>query len=84
MEERHKDPRRVELKKFGLRPEKYDIKGDLEGWVNQFEEYAAIGQWSDDELASLLFLLLTGGAQMYFVRLQEHKHMTYHARVEAL
>ena len=32
------EPRRIELKKFSLRPEKYDGKVDFEGWVNQFEE----------------------------------------------
>ena len=36
------DQRRIELKKFSLRPEKYDGKGDFEGWVNQFEEYATL------------------------------------------
>ena len=30
------EQRRVQLKKFSLRPEKYDGKGDFEGWVNQF------------------------------------------------
>ena len=34
------EPRRIELKKFSRRPEKYDGKVDFEGWVNQFEEYA--------------------------------------------
>ena len=48
----------VELKKFSLRPEKYDGKGDFEGWVNQFEEYATLGQWDEEEKASLLFLSL--------------------------
>ena len=43
--------RRVELKKFSLRPEKYDRKVNFEGWVNQFEEYAILGQWSDEERA---------------------------------
>ena len=37
------EQRRIELKKFSLRPEKYDGKGDFEGWVNQFEEYANLG-----------------------------------------
>ena len=32
----------VELKKLSLQPEKYDRKGDFEGWVNQFEEYAML------------------------------------------
>ena len=41
--------RRIELKKFSLRPEKYDGKGDFEGWVNQFEEYATLGQWTEEE-----------------------------------
>ena len=35
------EQRKVELKKFSLRPEKYDVKGDFDGWVNQFKEYAA-------------------------------------------
>ena len=56
------EQRRVDLKKFSLRPEKYDGKGDFEGWVNQFEEYATLGQWNEEEKASLLFLSLTGGA----------------------
>ena len=60
----------VELKKFSLRPEKY------EGWVNQFEEYAILGQWSDEERASLFC--------RYFVGLPERENMTYQARVEAL
>ena len=47
-EEQH----RVELKKFSLRPEKYDWKGDFEGWVNQFEEYATLGQGNEEEKAS--------------------------------
>ena len=34
---------RVELKKFSLRLENYHRKGDIEGWVNQFEEYAMLG-----------------------------------------
>ena len=50
---------RVELKKFSLRPEKYDGKGDFKGRVNQFEEYATLGQWNEKEKASLLFLSLT-------------------------
>ena len=37
------EQRRVELKKFSLRPEKYDGKGDFEEWVNQFDEYATLG-----------------------------------------
>ena len=57
--------RRVELKKLSLRPEKYDGKVDFEGCVNQFKEYAILGQWSDEERASLLFLSLTGRARMY-------------------
>ena len=63
--------RRIELKKFSLRPEKYDGKVDFEGWVNQFEEYAALGQWTEEEKSSLLFLSLTAGARMYFVGLPE-------------
>ena len=63
------DQRRIELKKFSLRSEKYNGKGDFEGWVNQFEEYATLGQWNEEEKASLLFLSLTAGARMYFVGL---------------
>ena len=66
------------------RREKYDGKVNFEGWVNQFEEYAALGQWSEDEKASLLFLSLTGGARMYFVGLLERKKIAYGARGEAL
>ena len=73
------DQRRIELKKFSLRPEKYDGKGDFEGWVNQFE-----GQWKEEEKASLLFLSLTAGACMYFVGLPEREKMAYATRVEAL
>ena len=29
------EQRQLELKKFSLRPEKYDGKGNFEGWVNQ-------------------------------------------------
>ena len=43
------EPCRIELKKFSLRPEKYDGKVDFEGWVNQFEEYATLGQWTEEE-----------------------------------
>ena len=48
-EDRTEDTRRsgVELIKFSLQPEKFDGKGDFEGWVKQFEEYATVGQWSD-------------------------------------
>ena len=63
------EQQRIELKKFSLRPEKYDRKGDFEGWVNQFEEYATLGQWNEEEKALLLFLSLTAGARMYFVGL---------------
>ena len=56
-------------------PEKYDGKGDFEGWVNQFEEYATLGQWTDEEISSLLFLSLTAGARMYFVGLPEREKM---------
>ena len=76
--------RRIELKKFSLRPEKYDGKGDFEGWVNQFEEYATLGQWTEEEKSSLLFLSLTAGARMYFVGLPEREKMAYATRVEAL
>ena len=41
-------------KKISLRSEKYDGKVDFEGWVNQFEEYAVLWQWSDEELACIL------------------------------
>ena len=78
------EPRRIELKKFSLRPEKYDGKVDFEGWVNQFEEYAALGQWTEEEKSSLLFLSLTAGARMYFVGLPEREKMAYATRVEAL
>ena len=71
--------RRIELKKFSLRPEKYDGKGDFEGWVNQFEEYATLGQWTEEEKSSLLFL-----SRMYFVGLPEREKMAYATRVEAL
>ena len=60
--------RRVELKKFSLRPEKYNRKSEFEGWVNQLEEYAALGQWNEEEKSSLLFLSLTAGAQNVFCR----------------
>ena len=76
--------RPVELKKFSLWLEKYNGKVDFEGWVNQFEEYATSGQWSDEERASLLFLSLTGGARMYFIGLPERENMAYQDRVEAL
>ena len=78
------EPRRIELKKFSLRPEKYDGKVDFEGWVNQFEEYATLGQWTEEEKSSLLFLSLTAGACMYFVGLPEREKMAYVTRVEAL
>ena len=78
------EQRRVELKKFSLRTEKYDGKGDFEGWVNQFEEYATLGQWNEEEKASLLFLSLTAGARMYFVGLPEWEKMVYATRVETL
>ena len=75
---------RVELKKFSLRPEKYDGKGNFEGWVNQFEGYTTLGQWNEEEKASLLFQSLTAGARMYFVGLPEREKMVYATRVEAL
>ena len=78
------EPRRIELKKFSLRPEKYDGKVDFEGWVNQFKEYATLGQWTEEEKSSLLFLSLTAGARMYFVGLPEREKMAYATRVEAL
>ena len=68
---------RIELKKFSLGPEKYDGKGDFEGLVNQFEEYATLGQWTEEEKSSLLFLSLTAGARMYFVGLPEREKMAY-------
>ena len=52
--------------------------------MNQFEEYAKLGQWSEVERASLLFFSSTGGARMYFVGLPERENMTYAARIEAL
>ena len=76
------EPRRIELKKFSLRPEKYDGKVDFEGWVNQFDEYATLGQWTEEEKSSLLFLSLTAGARMYFVGLPEREKMAYATRVE--
>ena len=63
---------------------KEKVEKKFEGLVNQFEEYATLGQWSDEERASLLFLSLSGGAQMYFIELPERENMTYQARVEAL
>ena len=78
------EQQRIELKNFSLRPEKYNGKGDFEGWVNQFEEYATLGQWNEEEKASLLFLSLTAGARMYFVGLPEQEKMAYATRVEAL
>ena len=77
------EPRRIELKKFRLRPEKYDGKVDFEGWVNQFEEYATLGQWTEEEKSLLLILSLTAGARMYFVGLPEREKMAYGTRVEA-
>ena len=79
-----KEQRRVELKKFSLRPEKYDGKSDFERWVNLFEEYVAFGQWNEEEKASLQFLSLTAGARMYFVGLPEREKMVYTTRIEAL
>ena len=67
--------KKVELKKFSLQLERFN--GKVEGWVNQFEEYATLGQWSNDEWASLLFLSLTGGTRLYFVRLPERENMAY-------
>ena len=78
------EQRRIKLKRFSLRPEKYDGKGHFEGWVNQFEEYATLGQWNVEEKASLLFLSLTAGASMYFVGLPEREKMAYATRVVAL
>ena len=69
------EQRRIELKKFSLRPEKYDGKVDFEGWVTQFEEYTTLGQWNEEEKASLFFLSLTAGAHMYFVGLPEREKM---------
>ena len=77
-------PATIKLKKFSLRPEKYDGKGDFEGWVNQFEEYATLGQWNEEEKASLLFLSLTVEAHIYFVGLPEREKMAYATRVEAV
>ena len=67
------EQRRDELKKFSLRPEKYERKGNFKGWVNQFEEYATLGQWNAGEKVLLLFLSLTAAARMYFVRLPERE-----------
>ena len=78
------EERLVELTKFSRCPKKYDGKVDIEGWVNQFEEYAILGQCSQEEKALLLFLSLIGGARMYFVGLPERKKMAYNTRVEAL
>ena len=78
------EQRRIELKKFSLRPEKYDGKSDFKGWVNKFEEYSALGQWNEEEKVSLLFLSLTAGARMYLVRLPEREKMAYATRVEAV
>ena len=72
------------MKKFSLRPEKYNGKGDFEGWVNQFEKYATLGQWNEEEKVSLLFLSLTARVRMYFVGLPEREKMVYATRVEAL
>ena len=52
--------------------------------MNQFEEYATLGQWTEEEKSSLLFLSLTAGARMYFVGLPEREKMAYATRVEAL
>ena len=49
-----------------------------------FEEYATLGQWTEEEKSSLLFLSLTAGARMYFVGLPEREKMAYATRVEAL
>ena len=52
--------------------------------MNQFEEYATLGQWTEEEKSSLLFLSLTAGPCMYFVGLPEREKMAYATRVEAL
>ena len=52
--------------------------------MNQFKEYATLGQWTEEEKSSLLFLSLTAGARMYFVGLPEREKMAYATRVEAL
>ena len=52
--------------------------------MNQFEEYATLGQWTEEEKSSLLFLSLTAGARMYVVGLPEREKMAYATRVEAL
>ena len=78
------EQRQVKLKKFSLRLEKYDRKGDFEGWVNQFEECSTLGQRNEAKKASILFLSLTAGEQMYFVGLPEREKMVYATRVEAL
>ena len=43
-----------------------------------------MGQWNEEEKASLLFLSLTAGARMYFVGLPEREKMAYATRVEDL
>ena len=55
----------IQLTRLG----KYDEKSNFKGWINQFEKYTTLGKWSKEKKASLLFLSLTGGAQMYFVGL---------------
>ena len=67
----------MELKKLSLWPEKFDGKGNFEGWVNQLKEYSTREQWIDDGRVSRLFLSLVGGTRMYFVGLPEQENMAY-------
>ena len=61
--------------------EKYNGRNNFEVWINKFEDYANLGQWSEDEKSLLLFRSLNRGARVYFVRLPEQKNKLYHARV---
>ena len=56
IEDRVQDPKKVELEKFSVRPEKFGGKGAFQGLVNQFEEYNTLEQWSNNKRSSLLFL----------------------------
>ena len=59
-------------------------ESQLPGLGQPVQGNAALGLWSEDEMASLLFLSLTGGAGMYFIGLPDREKMAYGARVEAL
>ena len=76
--------RTQEPKKFNLRPEKYDGKVDFEGWIDQFEGYATLGHWTEQEKTTMLFLSLTATARQYFVGLPHHEKLSFQDRVEAL